>query len=75
MQMMGSTLAFPRTRVERERKRDPRPSIEERYGSRAGYLEAVREVAQKLVANRHVLAEDVDAIIERAGRVWDYIHA
>jgi hypothetical protein len=75
MQMMGSTLAFPRTRAEREQRRDPRPSIEERYGSRAGYLGAVRDVAQKLVANRHVLAEDVDAILERAGRVWDYIHA
>ena len=75
MQMMGSTLPFPRTRTEREQKRDPRASIEERYGSRAGYLGAVREVAQKLVAHRHVLAEDVDAIIERAGRCWDYIHA
>ena len=75
MQMMGSTLAFPRTRAEREQKRDPRASIEERYGSRAGFLGAVREVAQKLVANRHVLAEDVDAIVERADRLWDYIHA
>ena len=75
MQMMGSTLPFPRTRAEREQKRDPRASIEERYGSRAGYLGAVREVAQKLVANRHVLAEDVDAILGRAGRCWDYIHS
>ena len=75
MQMMGSTLAFPRTRAERVQRHDPRPSIEERYGSRAGYLGAVREVAQKLVENRHVLAEDVDAIVGRAGRCWDYIHA
>ena len=75
MQMMGSTLPFPRTRAERERNRDPRASIEERYGSRAGYLGAVREVTQKLVANRHVLAEDGDAILGRAGRCWDYIHA
>jgi hypothetical protein len=75
MQMMGSTLAFARTRAERESKRDPRPSIEERYGSRAAYLGAVREVVQKLIERRHVLAEDTDAMIERAGRCWDYLHA
>jgi len=75
MQMMGSTLAFPLTRAEREGSADPRKSIEERYPSRAAYLDVVRAKTQKLVAARHVLAEDVDAIIERAGRCWDYLHA
>jgi hypothetical protein len=75
MQMMGSTLPFPLTRAERERSADPRMSIAERYPSRAAYLELVRAEAQKLVAARHVLAEDVAAIVERAGRCWDYIHA
>ena len=75
MSMMGSTLPFPLTRVERARSADPRKSIEERYPSRAAYLELVRAETQKLVAARHVLAEDVDAIVERAGRSWDYIHA
>jgi hypothetical protein len=74
MQMMGSTLPFPLTRADRTRTNDPRASIEERYGSRAGYLGAVREVAQKLVAARHMLAEDVDTVLERAGRSWDYLH-
>jgi len=75
MQMMGSTLPFPRTRAERERTHDPRASIEERFSSRQAYLDAVREVTQKLVAARHVLAEDVEAIVERAGKRWDYVHA
>jgi hypothetical protein len=74
MSMMGSTLPFPLTRAERERAGDPRPSIAERYHSRAAYLERMREAAQKLVASRHVLAEDVDAIVERAGALWDYLH-
>ena len=73
MSMMGSTLPFPRTRAERERSGDSRQSIEERYPSRAAYLERVREVTQKLVAAQHVLAEDVDAIVERAGRRWDWV--
>lgn len=75
MQMMGSTLRFPLTRAERERSADPRMSIAERYSSRAAYLDLVRVETQKLVAVRHVLAEDVDAIVERAGRCWDFIHA
>ena len=75
MQMMGSTLAFPRTRADRERSHDPRPSIEERYSSRAAYLSAVREVTRNLVSARHVLEEDVEGIVERAGRRWDYLHS
>jgi hypothetical protein len=71
--MMGSTFRFPLTRAERERSGDPRPSVAERYPSRAAYLERVREVTERLVAARHVLAEDVAAIVERAGRLWDLL--
>ncbi len=75
MSMMGSTLPFAPTRAERERSGDPRRSIAERYPSRDAYLERVREATQKLVAGRHVLAEDVEAIIERAGRMWNWVHS
>jgi hypothetical protein len=74
MSMMGSTLPFTLTRAGRERAGDPRLSIAERYASRGAYLEKVRESAQTLVKARHVLAEDVDAIVERAGQLWDYLH-
>jgi len=73
MSMLGSTLPFARTRAAREASGDPRASIEERYGSRAAYLERAREAANELVAQRHMLAEDVDAVVERAGRLWDFI--
>ena len=75
MSMMGSTLAFPLTRADRERTGDPRPSIAERYPSRAAYLERVRAATLRLVAARHVLAEDVEAIVERAGRLWDLVQS
>ncbi len=75
MSMMGSTLPFGRTRAERERSGDPRASLEERYASRDAYLEQVRASTRKLAAERHVLAEDLDAIVERAGRLWDFVHA
>jgi hypothetical protein len=73
MSMMGSTVPFAVTKAAREASGDPRPSIEERYGSRAGYLARVREAAVRLVAQRQMLAEDVEAVIERAARLWDFI--
>src|SRR5262249_29684304 len=75
MSMVGSTLPFPLTRDERERTRDPRLSIQERYGDRAGYLARMREALGPAVASRHILAEDVDAIVARAGQLWDFLHA
>src|ERR671919_2986668 len=53
----GATLPFARTRAERQASGDPRPSIEERYASRAAYLERVRTAAVHLVAARHLLEE------------------
>jgi alpha/beta hydrolase family protein len=73
MAMMGSTLVFARTRQERQARRDPRPSIEERYATRADYLAAARAAAEALVKARHALAEDVEAMVERAGQRWDLI--
>ena len=75
MQMMGSTLVFARTREQRARDGDPRPSIAERYASREAYLAAVRTAAHALVAARHALAEDVEAMVARAGQRWDWAMA
>jgi hypothetical protein len=71
MSMMGSTLPFARTAEERARRGDPRPSIAERYASRDDYLARVRAAAAALVSARHMLAEDVDAVVARAGKQWD----
>ena len=73
MAMMGSTLPFACTRAERIRSGDPRPSIEERYAGRADYLTRVRREAEAMVAARQLLAEDVGAVVERAGALWDFV--
>jgi hypothetical protein len=69
----GATLPFARTRAERARSGDPRPSIEERYASREAYLEAVRRAARGLVAARHLLEEDVELSVTLAARTWDWL--
>jgi hypothetical protein len=73
MSMMGSTLPFPRSAGERAQRNDPRPSIAERYGTRDNFLTKARAAAEALVRSRHMLGEDVDAVVARAGRTWDVI--
>jgi hypothetical protein len=62
----GSYLPFARTRAERERAGDPRLSLEERYGDRAGYVRQLSAAADTLVAERLLLAEDAARFIEAA---------
>ena len=71
LDMLGSTVPLARTRAERERTGDPRPSIEERYADREAYRGLVRAAAERLVADGHLLAEDVEPVVDRAGLAWD----
>jgi len=69
--LIGSYIPLPRTRAEREERRDPRQSIEERYPSRDVYLSRIRDAAAALVRDRYLLAEDVDAVVRRATDHWE----
>jgi hypothetical protein len=71
----GATLPFAWSRREREAAGDPRPSVEERYASRQAYLEQVRRAALDLVAERHLLEEDVELSVTLAARTWDWLAA
>jgi hypothetical protein len=68
----GAYIPFPATRAERQRTGDPRLSIEERYANRADYLAKVTLVANRLADERFVLRQDVPAMIEAAGKHWDW---
>ena len=64
----GIFIPFARTRAERERSGDPRPSLEERYGSRDAYVTRVKAAAAALVAARLLLAEDAERYVAAAAR-------
>lgn len=64
--MLGSTLPFPRTFS----PRDSRRPISHRYRSRDEYLERVEAEVAMLVAARHVLDEDVPVLCRHAEAVW-----
>ena len=73
--MAGSYIPFPKTRAEREKSRDPRQSIEERYASRADYLSRVERAANQLAKERYLLEPDVKPIVEEAGQHWNWVTA
>jgi hypothetical protein len=62
----GSFIAFARSRAERDAADDPRPSLEERYGSRDAYVTQVRAAAAALVADRLLLPEDAERFVQAA---------
>jgi hypothetical protein len=62
----GSYAPFANTAAERMRTGDPRPSLAERYGDPAHYVQRVRAAADALVADRLLLAEDAARLVARA---------
>ena len=62
----GGYVPFAATRAERMAAGDPRPSLEERYGTEEGYLCVVRRAANELVQSRFLLREDADRTIAAA---------
>jgi len=62
----GGFIPFARTREERLASGDPRPSLEERYGTHEKYVTQVREAAQRLVGQRFLLQDDADRIVREA---------
>jgi hypothetical protein len=62
----GSMLPFARTREERLKTSDPRPSIEERYPDAAARAAIIEQAARQLVRDRLLLDEDVKGYLEPA---------
>jgi hypothetical protein len=67
----GSYIPFARTAVERRKAHDPRKSIEERYGSRALYLDRFGHAIDELIAQGWILSEDRTALELRGQQEWE----
>jgi hypothetical protein len=63
---VGGMLPFARTRADRLASADPRLSLEERYGSHAGYVAAVKKAADHAVARGFLLPADAAALVAAA---------
>lgn len=66
--LLGSTIPLPNTRADAAAVGDPRPSLEELYGDRDGYVAKVTAAAKALEAERLLLPEDVEMLVREAGQ-------
>jgi hypothetical protein len=73
--LIGSTVAFPPTRAEREKSGDPRLSIEERYKDEQEYLGKIESAALELAKERFLLEADVPQVVARAKQRWEQLAA
>jgi hypothetical protein len=73
LSMVGSFIPFVRTKADRVKLLDPRPSLEERYPNRQDYLERVKAAAQGLAREGYLLESDIPSIVTGAGDKWDYL--
>jgi hypothetical protein len=64
--LTGSYIPFHATTAARDAAGDTRPSLEQLYGTQAGYVAAVTAAANELVAQRFLLQRDADANVARA---------
>jgi hypothetical protein len=64
--LQGSYFPFARTRAKRKEAGDPRPSLEERYGSFGTYRKRFAATCADLVKKGYLLQEDADRLV--AGR-------
>jgi hypothetical protein len=69
--MVGSTIYLPKTKAEREKTKDPRLSIEERYPNKEEYLRRYEAAARSLVKSGYLLEGDVEKILQGGSAQWD----
>lgn len=65
---VGGMIPFAKTAEERRANNDPRPSLQERYGSHEGYVAAVKKAGDRAVAEGFLLPEDAAALVTAADK-------
>jgi len=73
--IVGSLIPFAATKAERQKNGDPRPSLEERYGSREAWAAKLGEATAQLVEQRLLLPEDLEALLGAAEKSWEVYSA
>ncbi len=68
LSLQGGYIPFPLTRAARQQAKDPRPSLEERYKGFEDYELRYMEAAERLVAQRYVLEEDLPRLKALCGQ-------
>ena len=67
----ASYLPFPQTAADRQRTKDPRKSIAERYHDRDDYMTRYKAAVDDLMTARWILREDRDSLLNRGAQEWN----
>jgi hypothetical protein len=67
--LLGSFIPFAKTKAQRRKSGDPRPSLEERYKNKQDYVQQISRAARILIEQRYLLAEDAERMITEARKV------
>jgi Alpha/beta hydrolase domain len=59
-------IPFARTAADRRAVNNPRASLEERYGSHAGYVSAMRRVTERAMAAGFMFRDEAERLIRGA---------
>ena len=65
---VGGMIPFARNAQERQATGDPRPSLEERYKTHDGYVDAVRKAADKALRTGFLLKDDANRLVNEAAQ-------
>jgi hypothetical protein len=71
----GSFIPFPRDEAERQASGDPRESLARRYASHADYEAKLRAAAQRVAASGFLRTEEIDAVVDEGGALYDRVMA
>lgn len=63
---LGGFVPLARSKAERTASRDPRLSLEERYGTHEQYVAKVRSAVRSMLKHRFLLQEDADRLVREA---------
>jgi len=61
--LRGSYIPFSITTVDRQRSKDPRPSLEQRYGTLENYLDQLGSACRQLESSGYLLGEDTERVL------------
>jgi hypothetical protein len=65
---VGGMVPFAKTADERQITKDTRPSLQERYGSHEGYVQAVKKAADRAMQAGFLLIEDAQTLVDAADK-------
>jgi hypothetical protein len=67
--LRGAWVPFAKT----QDANDPRPSLADRYASKASYIDQVKAAVQKLIEQRFLTTTDLEPQLKQASDRWDWV--